>query len=280
MIKIVTDSTSDLQPERARELGVEVLPLLVHFGKEVYRDGIDLTTEAFYEKLSKAETLPTTSQINPEVFTAAFQKHLDQGDEVLGIFLSSEMSGTCQSAMIAKDMLESDRVQVVDSRTVTFALGLLVEQACILRDQGLSLKELTQEITELTQRTRLLAVVDTLKYLKMGGRISAATAMVGGLLGISPIVCIRDGKVESAGKVRGRKAGFAWIREEMGRCPADLSLPIGFGHTNVPQALEENMAYFSDLVETAPLISMSSIGSVVGTHTGPGATGLTYFAAK
>ena len=280
MIRIITDSTSDLAPQRARELGVEVLPLSVHFGEEVYRDGVDMTAAQFYEKLAGAEALPTTSQINPDVFSDVFQRYVEAGDEVLGIFLSSDLSGTYQSAVIAQDMVGSDRVRVVDSRTVTFALGLLVEQACVLRDQGVGLSELTERITALAGRTRVVAAIDTLKYLKMGGRISATTAVVGGLLGISPIIAVQGGKVESIGKARGRKAAFAWIKEELDRRPADLTLPVAFGHSNAPQAMEENMAFFADWAAQAPFMTTGAIGCVVGTHAGPGATGLAYFEAE
>ena len=181
MIRIVTDSTSDLSADRAAALGVEVLPLSVHFGEESFQDGVDITKEEFYARLEQAETLPTTAQIPPETFIKTFERLTAQGDQVLGIFLSSAMSGTYQSAMIARDIVGEERIAVVDSQTVTFALGLLVEAACLLRDQGLSLEELRAQVEALAGRVRLLAVVDTLKYLKMGGRISGAAAVVGGL---------------------------------------------------------------------------------------------------
>lgn len=277
MIRIITDSTSDLRPERRKALGVEVVPLSVHFGDEAFRDGVDLTNAAFYERLAGAETLPTTSQVNPETFAGLFQSYVDQGDQIVGIFISSAMSGTCQSAMIARDMVDAGEIHIVDSRTVTFALGLLVEAAVLFRDQGCSAAEIAERVTELAGRVRLLAVVDTLKYLKMGGRINAATAVVGGLLGITPIITIENGLVEAIGKTRGRKAAFAWMEKFMtGKERPDLSLPVGFGHTNNPQAMAECEAYFRDLTAGAPVLE-SDIGSVVGTHAGPGATGIVYF---
>ncbi len=277
MIRIITDSTADLLPGRAKELGVEVLPLSVNFGEQSYRDGVELSAKEFYEKLAKAESLPTTSQINPDQFVEVFEKHLKAGDQVLGIFLSSDLSGTFQSAVIALDMVDNPNVKIVDSRTVTFALGLVVEEACRLRDEGLELEELAQQVQALTDRIRILAVVDTLKYLKMGGRISATTAVVGGLLGISPIIAVENGKVESAGKARGRKAALVWIAEELSRRPADLSLPVAFGHSNAPEAMAECKAYFAAWAAQAPLICEGNIGAVVGTHAGPGATGVAYF---
>ena len=280
MIRIVTDSTSDLSPARREALGVDVIPLSVHFGEEVFRDGVDITNAEFYDRLSKAETLPTTSQINPEVFADLFQKYLDQGDEIVGIFISGAMSGTCQSALIARDMVDGeDRIHVVDSRTVTFALGLLVEVAASLRDQGLSAGELAARLEELAGRLRLLAVVDTLKYLKMGGRISTASAVVGALLNISPIITIENGLVEGIGKARGRKAAFQWIAKRMEKEAPDLSLPVAFGHSNAPEAMAECQAFFADMIGAATVYA-SDIGSVVGTHAGPGATGIVYFRAQ
>ena len=277
MIRILTDSTSDLSPARAQALGVEVLPLSVHFGEETFRDGVDITNEGFYDRLAKAETLPTTSQVPPETFLQTFQRIRGEGDQILGIFLSGAMSGTCQSAMIARQIVGGEGIVIVDSRTVTFALGLLVETACILRDQGLSLEELTARMEELVGKVRLLAVVDTLKYLKMGGRISGAAAVVGGLLGICPIITIRDGLVASVGKGRGRKAGFQFIAKWLDeKEPIDGSLPVSFGHTNAPKALEECMAYFAERT-AGQQVFPSDIGAVVGTHTGPGATGIAFY---
>lgn len=277
MIRIVTDSTSDLSPQRAAELGVEMVPLSVHFGEDCYRDGVDISKAEFYEKLSRADKLPTTSQIPPEVFEGVFRRHVEAGDEVLGIFISSDMSGTCQSANIAKDMVDEEHIAVVDSRTVTFALGLLVETACLLRDQGLSLNELAGRVNELAGRIRLLAAVDTLKYLKMGGRISTATALVGGVLGICPIITIENGLVASIGKARGRKAALEWIARRMEREPADTSLPVSFGHSNAPEAMAECRAALEGQTKGAPVYVTCDIGAVVGTHVGPGATGLAYF---
>ncbi|MEG0441443.1 MAG: DegV family protein [Oscillospiraceae bacterium] len=277
MIRIITDSTSDLSAQAAKTLGIDIVPLTVHFGEESYRDGVEITPAEFFEKLSKAAELPTTSQINPEEFIAKFQGYVDAGDEVVGIFLSSDLSGTCQSAHIAKTAVGGERVFVVDSRTVTFGLGLLVTVACRLRDEGKTAAEIAAECTRLTGKIRLFAALDTLKYLKMGGRISPTTAMVGGLLGISPIVSVAEGKVEAAGKARGRKGALGWIAKTMESCPPDLTYGIAFGHTAAPEAMAECMARFPELLGAAPFVITGEIGSVVGTHGGPGAAGIAYF---
>lgn len=156
MVRIITDSTCDLSKSRQVELGVEVAPLSVHFGAETFRDGVDLTNGDFYARLRRAEALPTTSQVNPEDFAARFRACREAGDEVVGIFISSLLSGTCQSACIARDMVEDTHIFVVDSGTVTFGLGLLVERAAFLRDQGLSAGEIASEVERLSREAAVL----------------------------------------------------------------------------------------------------------------------------
>lgn len=277
MIELITDSASDISPALAAKLGVRVLPLTVNFGEESFRDGVDISHADFYVRLQAAETLPTTAQINPDAFVDVFQEVLDRGNQAVGILISSDLSGTFQSAAIARDMLGSDDVFVVDSRTVTFAQGLLVMEAARLRDEGLTAAQLAEELTARREKLRLYAVLDTLKYLKMGGRISAATAVVGGMLGISPIVAVRDGKVESAGKARGRKAGIQWIRERVLQEKIDRTRPIIIGHTGCPEAMEAVADAFADLTAQVPAVYRSEIGAAVGTHAGPGAAGIGYF---
>lgn len=277
MIQIITDSTSDLTAEQAAAWGVKVVPLTVHFGEAAYLDGVDLTPGAFYEKLAACEDrLPTTSQINPAEFESVFESALARGDDVLGIFLSSELSGTYQSAVVAKTLLDSDRIHLVDSRAVTFALALLVKQAVKFRDAGLSAEGIVKELERLIPRLRLLAVVDTLKYLKLGGRISAATALVGGMLGISPIIGLKEGKVESLGKSRGRKGGMKWIADRVGDS-IDPVPGVAFGHTNSTDALNECTEALAPLTAHTTVELVSFIGSTVGTHAGPGAAGFAYF---
>lgn len=277
MIEIITDSTCDISPAAAEEMGIRVLHLTVQFGEESFRDGLDISNADFYGRLRTAQTLPTTSQINPDAFASAFQEALDRGNQVVGIFLSAELSGTFQSAVIAKEMLDSEDIFVVDSRQVALSLNLLVTEAVRLRGEGKTASEIADELTALREKVRLYAVVDTLKYLKMGGRISAATAVVGGVLGITPIIALKDGKVESAGKTRGRKAGVQWIREQANGEELDFSRPLALGHTDCLEALDAMAAGFSDLVPEFTSVFSCEIGAVVGTHAGPGAAGVAYF---
>lgn len=279
MVRIMTDSTSDITQAEAAALGITVVPLTVHFGSESFRDGIDLSKKEFFEKLAAAETLPTTSQVPPGEFTALFQQYIDAGDEVVGIFISSEMSGTYQSAAVAREQVNPEKIYVIDSRTATFELALLVRIAARLRDEGKSAGEIMDTVRALVKRVRLFAVVDTLRYLKMSGRISTTTAFVGGLLGINPIIAIIKGKVESIGKTRGLKAGLKFIHEQVEADPPDLNYLVTFGHTNAPEALRETVEYFTKSFGIADFVE-EDIGLIVGTHVGPGAAGIAYIAKE
>lgn len=281
MIRIITDGTSDMDLRRAEELGVHVMPMRVFFGQESFLDGVDITREEFFDRLAQSEELPTTSQLNPDDFLDVFQKYADQGDQIVGIFVSTELSGTCQSACIARDMVEGGEIHIVDSRTATFALALLVEEAAHMRDQGLSAAEIAAGVEGLARRTRLLAVVDTLTYLKKGGRISAATAAVGGLLGIRPIVGVDSrGTVEALGKARSIASGLEWIARHIADAPADPAYPAAYGHSNSPERVPVCMDALKKVLPQDRSPVMGSIGAVVGTHVGPGAVGVAYIAAE
>ncbi len=280
MIRIITDSTSDLSREEAARLGVEVVPLSVLFGEESFLDGEEITHAQFYERLEGVQTLPTTAQVPPETFIQRFQAHVDAGDQVVGLFISSELSGTCQSAFIARSVVGEENVFVVDSRTATFGLGLMVREAVRMRDAGLSAAEMAAQLEELSGRVHVLAAVNTLKYLKMGGRISAATAVVGGVLGISPIIAVQNGVVDSVGKARGRKNAFQWIAKRIEtEEPIDPEHLVAFGHSNAPDAMEECQAACAGLTDVTKA-GVGSIGAVVGTHVGPGAAGIAYILKK
>ena len=210
-VRIFTDSTSDLSQQQARQLGVEVIPLTVRFGEEEFVDGVTMTPAEFYNKLEESQQLPQTAQINPDVFEKVFGAAREQGDTLVGIFLSSDLSGTFQSARVAQQMLGEEGIVLVDSRTVTFGLGLLVREAAAMRDAGKSAQEIGAALEELRHKVRLYAAVDTLKYLRLGGRLSGAAAALGGLLNIKPLISVQEGKVESVAKVRGLGPALDWI---------------------------------------------------------------------
>lgn len=275
MVKILTDSSCDLSPRRCEELGVEMLPITVNFSGESFRANIDITNEQFYEKLAAAEELPKTAQITPADFEKIFRPYKESGEEVVCLLISSRMSGTLQSATVAKDILGATNIYLPDTLNVTFALGLLVEEAVKMRDRGLSASEITKQIEALVPRVRLFALVDTMKYLKMGGRLSATTATVATILGICPIITLKDGLVEVAGKARGKKAAFQTIRKLVEKEPISADYGVTVGHAAVPGTRDDFIEFMDDMLKKREVYKLD-IGSIVGTHTGPGACGLAY----
>ncbi len=281
-IRIITDSTCDLPFGLMSELGIDIVPLKVHFDKEEFLDGVDITKQAFYEKLSVSAHLPTTSQVNPEGFLALFKPYLEAGDEIIGIFISSDLSGTFQSAVIAKRLLEDPaQIHLIDSRNVTLGLALLVYEAIRLRDLGKTAENICARIEEAKKNVALFAVFDTLKYLKMGGRLSVTAAAVGGLLNVKPVITVRQGLIVNDGKARGSRAAYHLVAERMKALPMDEDFEVIFAHAHAPAALEEFKKVLADsgLFPDPAILSRSKIieiGSVVGTHTGPGAVAIVW----
>ena len=276
MIKIITDSTCDIPRERWAELGITVIPLTINFNGRIYKDGYDLGHREFYEKLEKTHKLPTTSQVNPGEFEVAFENELGEGDEIIGIFLSSELSGTFQSAHIAANAVCPERIFVVDSRVASFGLALLVLEAVKMRDSGkYTAAEMAKTLQKLALRIRLVGVVDTLKYLKMGGRLSSGAAAVGSALGITPLLQVYDGSVSVIGKVRGEKGGLKALQNYMTKHVPDFRYPIAYGHSNAQERLERTVKYLKTYTGNTPIYT-SWIGSVIGTHTGPGVIAVAY----
>lgn len=275
MVKILTDSSCDLSPARCEELGVEMLPITVNFGAESYRAHVDLSNEAFYQKLAAATELPKTAQITPAFFEDKFKQYQESGDQVVCLFISSMMSGTLQSARLAKNLLGADNIHLPDTLNVTFALGLLVEEAAKMRDRGLSAADIAAEVEKLVPRVRLWALIDDLKYLKMGGRLSATSALVASILGICPIITLSGGLVEVVGKARGRKAAFKYIQGMVEKEPISGDFSVTVGHAAVPKVRDDFMEYMDAELKKRQVHKLD-IGSIVGTHTGPGACGLAY----
>lgn len=278
-IRIITDSTSDIALEDQKSLGIDIVSLSVIFGDDKFTDGVDLKKDQFYKMLSKAEHLPTTSQVNPDGFHDLFKGYADAGDEIIGIFISSKLSGTYQSAVIVQQALASESIFVVDSKSATFGLALLVYQAIRQRDKGVSAKEIFAELMMLRDKIEFYAVVDTLKYLKMGGRLSSSAAILGGMLNIKPLVSLIDGEVKSPGKARGQNAAFANIIEKLKARKPDTSYPIVSGHSNAPKLMEDFNAYIEGSTGIKP-DHVCEIGCVIGTHSGPGCVGLAYIPAE
>ena len=276
-VRIVTDSTADMTP--ASKQRVTAVPLTIFFGQQEYADGITITQREFYEKLVSSDVLPTTSQPNPTLFEDVYAEAAAAGDSVVVITISSGISGTYQSACIAA--ADYDNVFVVDSENAALATGILAELALQLADSGMDAREIAETLDREKKNLRLFAVLDTLEYLKKGGRISGAVAFVGGMLSIKPMITLQDGKVAVIGKPRGTKQANRALMTEIEKAGGiDRSKPILLGYTGLSDELLQNFIAESDeLWESFPQpLPQALVCSVIGTHVGPGAVAVAFFA--
>jgi DegV family protein with EDD domain len=270
-IKIFTDSTSDLPIDIINKFSVEVLPLTVHFGSEVYRDGIDIKLPEFLKKMNSSGVFPTTSQVNPQSFYDCYKKYLEEGYKIISIHISSKMSGTYQSACIAKEMLGSDDIVVVDSLNVTSGLGLLVYKACILRELNYSLTEIHRKLLEIIPHIKSAISFESLDNLVKGGRLSKTAGMVGSILGLRLILEIKVGEIAVMDKVRGSKKASKTMIDYMyhkGIKDDEPCIILQIENKDVYEALKESL-----IVSQREYIECE-VGCVVGTHSGNGASGI------
>ncbi len=277
-VRIITDSASDYMD---KDENVTVIPMTIQFGDKTYKDGVDLTHDKFYELLIENEDLPTTSLISPAQFEEAFKEVKDAGDEAVVITVSSKLSGTFQSAMIAAQDFE-DEIALVDSENVTIAEGLLVKRAVELAKEGKSAKEIKEILDKEKKDLVLIALLDTLEYLKKGGRVPKSVAMIGGLLSIKPVIGIEDGEVAMIGKARGSKNANNLLVQEVGKHAVDHSKPIVLGYTGLEHGLLDKYVEDSKILfgEEDLDIPVNSVGGTIGTHSGPGAIAVAYFAEE
>ena len=278
-IHIITDSASDIVDNTRPDL--TVLPMLITFGEKAYRDGVELTHKEFYEKLVEGGGLPVTSQITPFAFEEAIDERREKGEAVIVITMSGKLSGTNQSARSAAEGKEN--VWVVDSENVTVGERILVELALRRKDEGVSPEKIVAELEQVKRRVRLVALLDTLEYLKKGGRVSAAVAFAGGLLQIKPVIAIKNGEVAVVGKARGSKQANNLIAEAVESAGGvDFEMPYFLGYTGLSDALvkkyaEDNAALWREGAEELPI---STIGGTIGTHAGPGAIAVAWVAPE
>lgn len=276
-VKFVIDSASDVLPQQAQELGVTHLPMQVLFGEDAYKDAIDLTHQEFYEKLADRKELPTTSQIAPAAFNSCFEQLVSQGHEVVVITISSKLSGTYQSAVIAAADYPG-KVFPVDSLSASVGERILLQRGLELARQGLSAEEIANALNEEKQHIRLVAMIDTLEYLKKGGRISSTVALAGSLLAIRPGIEVKDGEVAMAGTARGSKKCHALLKENIEKHGGiNWEKPVALVYANSDDQLQQFIAATPELWNGQQELPMHSLGCVIGAHIGPGAYGIAFF---
>lgn len=274
--KIIVDSTADLVPEIKER--VHIVPLTVHFGDEEYIDGVTIDHETFYNRLIESDVLPTTSQATPDAFMKEFDKIKEAGEEAVVITLASKFSGTYQSAMIAAS--EYENIYVVDSTSAAMGSGILVELAFKLLDEGKKAAEIALILEEEKKKIVVVALVDTLEYLKKGGRISKAVAFAGGVLNIKPVLSVIDGEINMLGKARGSKMGNNLLVQEIDKAGGiDFTKPVLLGYSGISDALLLKYIEDSRHIWEGNLneVRYTSVGSVIGTHAGPGAVVVAFF---
>ena len=276
-VNIIVDSTADITEDVKERL--TVVPLTLRFGDEEYIEGVTIQKKEFYQKLIESDVLPKTSQAVPADFSDIFEKIAAAGESAVVITLSSKLSGTWQSAMIAAREYE-DSVYVVDSRNVAIGAAILAKLALRLVDEGMGAREIAERLEKEREKICLIAMLETLEYLKKGGRISAAAAFAGGVLSIKPVVCIRDGEIVILGKARGSKQGNNLLVSEIRKTGGiDFTKPILLGYTGLDDTLlqkyiEDSKALWEEGISS---LETTMIGSVIGTHAGPGAVAVAFF---
>jgi DegV family protein with EDD domain len=271
VIRVVTDSTSDILPDEAEHLGIDVVPLTVRFGDEQFRDGVDLGPDAFYRKLTTTTVQPSTSQPTPEQFAEVYRRHVSAGDSVISVHISAKLSGTLQSASLAAQEFPSGAVRVVDSMTVSAGMQFLVRGALGDITSGSVIDEVEQRLTSRRDRVGVYVLLDTLTYLQRGGRIGRAQSFLGGILNVKPLLCVRDGEVHPEARVRSRQQGVAKILEiAAAERPLEGLAAFHCGAPDLLTLIEPRLRADHPGVR----LFSGQLGAVVGTYSGPGGVGI------
>ena len=267
-VKIVTDSTADLPPRLVEELGITVVPAYVKFGRETYRDRVDISEDEFYQRLLSDPVHPSTEPPTPQDFADVYQKLCQEADGIISIHVSGKLSATYNSALRGKELIETEcPIEVVDSQSVTMGLGLIVTAANTLAESGMSLPQVAEEVKQIIPSIHLIGLLDTLKYLVLGGRIGKAKALLGSVLSVKPMLTMKDGELEPAGQVRNRANGIDELFDFVKNAKDIQDLAIVYSTTpDEAQALAERM----DSIFTKERIRLARLGPALGVHTGPG----------
>ncbi len=280
-IKILTDSTSDLDKGTREKNNIHMIPLNVYFGEKSYKDGIDILPEEFYKELQTNPDHPKTSQPTPEDFKTKYEELLKDNNEVISIHLSSKMSGTIQSANIAKKELNTDKIHIIDSEIITHLLGLITIECSKAAEKGMKAKEIVEMVTRIKSDMHLYFVVDTLEFLQKGGRIGKASAIIGGLLNIKPILQVKDGEVCPFEKIRGTKKALARMTELLSNYLEKHKgdeIKVALAHAAGPELLNQLTDRLNKVYDCSKA-TIGQIGPVVGAHAGPGALAICFYAS-
>ena len=270
-IKIITDSTLDLPSDIIKEKDIEVLPLLINFGEESYLDGVEINTKEMLDRIERDNILPTTAQVTPNRFEEVFKKYLDEGYKIVTLVLSSEMSGTYQSACIAKNMLDTDDIVVIDSRNVTSGLGVLALKACEFRDNGDNIFEIEEKIKNIIPKIKSSLSFESLENLVRGGRLSKTAGTIGSVLGLRLILEVKDGQMAVKDKVRGSKKALKKVISDFESANVDFDSPIVIDEILNEEIFEGLKKYFEEKnIEYVHGI----VGCTVGIHSGTRACGI------
>lgn len=273
MIRLVTDSAANLPEQIVRQFNIEVVPLKVIIGEETYREGVDISAEQFYDLLSTSEVMPTTSQPAPQDFADVYEPILDAGDEIVSIHLSSDLSGTYNSAVQGAALFEDAPISIVDTRLVSAGQALVVVAAARALDAGATRNEIVTQLQYMRRRTSLLFVLDTLEYLKRGGRIGAASAFIGTMLRIKPILQIQEGVVQPLDRVRSRRRALERLTDVIYDRFGDRPVWVGLAHAQTYDEANELLQSCHEHLDVEFELT-SVVGPVVGTHGGPGTIGV------
>ncbi len=271
-IVVVTDSTADLDKKLAEELGIKVIPLNVHFGDELYKDGIDITTEVFYEKLKDSPIPPKTSQPSPGDFHTVYKSLLAEGvTGIISIHISEALSGTFQSATIAKDMLPDADIRIINSKTGSMGIGLKAINVARAIAEGADIDTAQKMVEDMVENQQAVFAVDTLEYLHRNGRIGRAQKLIGGMLNVKPILHLdAEGYVAAKGKVRGKGKVVPYLLDESVAFAGEEKVDVAIVHALNSELAQEMADALKEKI-TIRNLEVSSIGSVIGTHIGPGA---------
>ena len=274
MIRILVDTSSDYTVEEVRAKGMELAPLHITIGEADYRDGYDLSKDKFYELLTEGEELPKTSQPTPQDFVDIFEDVEEKGDELICILLSSRLSGTFQSATLAKNIVDYDHIHLVDSLGATHMIRLMADHAQELISEGKNAEEIVAALEEMKSKIKVLAVVDTLEYLCKGGRVSKATAAIGEMAKVKPMITVAEGEVAVIGKSLGKNKAISSLLKAFEECEVDEKFPIYSVSTLGTENCEAFEKRFTDAGYSFK--ERIQIGATIGTHVGPGAFGIIF----